>query len=112
MNEYQSFYLNVLHPWVQAPSAFTFRLPLAASGTGDTLLDPAALTNQLPRALSTFSPAFSTGPFGSTASFTLSTALSMFSPALSAGPFSLQETTEATNGIRQNDTNNNGFMIR
>ena len=112
MNEYQSFYLNVLHPWVQAPSAFTFRLPLAASGTGGTAPDPAALAIQLLSARSTFSPALSTGPLGSTASFTLSTARSMLSPVRSAGPFSLQETTEATNGSRQNDTNNNGFMIR
>ena len=83
----------------------------ATAGSGDTRPDPAMLTVHLPKALSTFSPAFSTGPFGSTASFTLSTALSMLSPALSAGPFSLQE-TDATNGSTQNKADSNDFMIR
>ena len=69
-----------------------------------------AYSNHLSKALSTFSPAFSTGPFGSTASFTFSTALSTCSPAFSAGPFSLQETTEATNGNKHNDNSNVAFM--
>jgi len=69
-----------------------------------------AYSNHLSKALSTFSPAFSRGPFGSTASFTFSTALSTLSPAFSAGPFSLQETTEATNGNKHNDNSNVVFM--
>lgn len=73
-------------------------------------LRPIACSNQLSKALSTFSPAFSTGPYGSTASFTSSTVLSILSPAFSAGPFSLQETTEASNGNKHNDNSNVVFM--
>ena len=85
----------------QWPSNCSDRAADAQSCAGST---------HLSKALSTFSPAFSTGPFGSTASLAFSTALSTFSPAFSAGPFSLQETTEATKGNIHNDNRNVVFM--
>lgn len=66
--------------------------------------------NHLSKARSTFSPAFSSGPFGSTAFFTSSTVLSIRSPAFSAGPFCRQDTAKASNGNRHKDNSNVVFM--